>query len=478
VPRAGVRNPSVAWGHATGELGGLAERPGVVPPRWGPQVAAGLETLRARWPPGRGQTGEKAAPKRSGPALARCPRMTKAGHFALAALACGWGAACVQPPAEQQGSSIYQGQVRVHPRVGLLSFPREWNHKTLWTKCTGVVVSPHVVITAAHCMALLPFPDMPDDVRPYTLPPRAIVFQSGASVQQCLEIKRAREAAGEPPIPCGSWYQAMEEGGFYINREYIDSHDLGRTGCFDPMHYLDTGEVSTNGPCYTDLTRPETAYVRGDLAAVHFDRMGIKVDPATPISLASSAPGVGQPVDVWGFGTTATTLHDVGESRVTSTVVRRLYDDKVMILDGPRTTTAGAIRGAVCHGDSGGPTFSEGSGILMGIHSTGGPQAECGYESWDIRVDTYRPWICNEIREAHDPLPPGCESTAAPAAAQPAGGDGGEGEGEGEAPAGSAGGDPGSGSYGGEGEGEFGGESPSCQCTADCGYYGDCCWSC
>ena len=236
------------------------------------------------------------------------------GARVLPVLASSLVIAC-QAPAEHVGAfgvPIVNGVVDTgHPAVGIVQSGTQ-------AACTGTLIAPDQVLTAAHCVLT--------ETRPYRyLQP--VVFIVGG---QWGERHVARAVTAHPDYAGGN------------------VSDLALVWLRDP------------------------------------------VSGVTPHGLGSSAPFVGEPITLVGYGVTAETGSEFGTKRKAS--------NRVAFVDGQvfAFTANNGTASTVCSGDSGGPTFASRNGVeeVIGVHSTS--EEGCNTAGFDMRVDRFFPWLSTE----------------------------------------------------------------------------------
>lgn len=155
---------------------------------------------------------------------------------------------------------------------------------------------------------------------------------------------------------------------------------------FAPLLEIDALDV--------DQTDPDT-----DLAVIRLER-AVDADVATPIAVATSAPGdddIGNLVETAGYGDT----HDGSEGRFFAAEVFDSFDDDFI-------TVNGEGRRGVCFGDSGGPLLAivDNQVRVRGVLSFGDP--ECTNFDNFSRVDNRRAFIEQMTGPTPTPAPEPC----------------------------------------------------------------------
>ncbi len=109
-----------------------------------------------------------------------------------------------------------------------------------------------------------------------------------------------------------------------------------------------------------------------------------------PMAIATTAPFVGQQLEIVGYGCIAENDQSYGTKRVAKNAIKTILTDQFMF-----TGSTGAI-GGHCYGDSGGPTYAlvQGQMVQIGVHSWG--PAPCGGDNYDARVDVFASWIAQQ----------------------------------------------------------------------------------
>jgi len=144
-----------------------------------------------------------------------------------------------------------------------------------------------------------------------------------------------------------------------------------------------------------------------DLAVVH---LAGEVTGIAPMPLATTAPSIGEAVELVGYGKTGEDSGEFGTKRHVDNTIAKV-ESQIFSVYG----ASGSV-GNICNGDSGGPTFATVAGkeTLIGIHSTKG--GVCGQEGNDMRVDAFYGWIvgqaAGDLPSPNDTTPPQVKITA------------------------------------------------------------------
>ncbi len=226
------------------------------------------------------------------------------------------------------------GAVLIMIKKVSFSKPFEW--------CTGAVVSPHVIVTAAHCVAVTPA-DVPADAK--------------------LSV--------------------------FVGPAY--DYDVPPT---DPSLFYEIAETHID-PDYKDAT----AQTQGHDIAVLVTRDPLPVTPFEMIDGPLDDSVVGATVRLIGAG--ANVLPSTGKY---STGVRKVVSLPITKLDPLYLQEEGAA-GSTCVGDSGGPTLlmRDGRELLLGIHAATVGVPECTGVNYDTRIDLYAQSFIAPIVAQADP---------------------------------------------------------------------------
>ncbi len=261
----------------------------------------------------------------------------------LACAACGPDAA-LEPSVRQNEAAIIGGSADTgHPAVVVLIVEQTADYFL----CSGTVVSPHVVLTAAHCVN-------PDHV--------------GASTVFQVYDQAVLPALTGPPV--GPHYFAVTQTKWH--------------------------------PSYVDATATQAAAV-SDASSPLFDiGVAITTEALTAAPLAMNRLALGD-------GSIGAAVHNVGYGRTSaadgnSDGTRTGADATLMAIFPDVLQLDGGVK-AVCRGDSGGPALlvQNGQEVVAGIHSWIEHGATCTGSQFDTRVDVYAAAFVDPLIEMADP---------------------------------------------------------------------------
>ncbi len=241
---------------------------------------------------------------------------------------------------EEQEQAIVNGQLESGwLGVGALTLTVT-GHGYTGSFCTGTLIAPHWVLTAAHCFA---------DMEDISVEPNMVKFYIGANAKPGVN--------GVPDS--GTLYQA---GAFYVPAQHSS----------DPEH--------------------------NDIGLMYLSEPVNSVTPyAYNINYMDSSTYLGLDAFYVGFGITIVDGDDYGLKRSTSLNIYSVtdfdHDDRVYV------SNYAATNSGICQGDSGGPGFLQigGEWRVIGVNSSG--TLGCKDYYMHIRVDRHAAWIADIISD-------------------------------------------------------------------------------
>ena len=232
--------------------------------------------------------------------------------------------------------------------------------------CTGTLIAPDVVLTAAHCLD----PDLLTMGLGY-----AVSASYGISFQADLSAM-AEDPSGDAPWP----NDAITASAVFAHPDF-DIDNLNNT-VSGPGDYSDIGLIFLSET--VGGIRPEIVIGSDEISQIV---QGASVDIA----------GWGQQTQT--SGTEQPPAGTVGIKQCVTTTINELGDYEMQI--GGDSTT-----GRKCHGDSGGPTFLTLSGHytfprrVIGITSHAYDDEDCNKGGVDTRVDVWLDWLDTQMTAA------------------------------------------------------------------------------
>jgi hypothetical protein len=139
-------------------------------------------------------------------------------------------------------------------------------------------------------------------------------------------------------------------------------------------------------PQYKESAVNNAAYNANDIAVVIL----AQAPAVAPSLLATTAPTVGLPVTLVGFGTSGETAQDDAK-RIGKTAIGWVSSTEVGWKGSSTTSTT-------CYGDSGGPSFATMNGQEVQVSVCSRGTGICGVDDIQTRVDPYLSWIEQEAQ--------------------------------------------------------------------------------
>jgi V8-like Glu-specific endopeptidase len=153
-----------------------------------------------------------------------------------------------------------------------------------------------------------------------------------------------------------------------------------------PQQGFSLDGVATPIPAASVTYHPgyDAVNIDNDVAVI---RLSQDVPGITPVQLATTAPVVGETIEIVGYGVTSEYAEDDGTKRRTQNTVGLVTPTQYVFYG-----ASGSV-GSHCYGDSGGPSFAVRGGkqLQVGVHSWG--EDVCGVAEHDTRVDAFYGWI-------------------------------------------------------------------------------------
>jgi hypothetical protein len=247
-----------------------------------------------------------------------------------------------------------QPDANEHPNVGLVLFYAEEGDTNARFRCSGTLVAPDVVLTAAHCTA-------------DTVGLAVVTFTSQIALAAPSGLPRASDDPGDGTSATG--YTSIPEG-FYGGEALAHPQYSNFT---DRQNWNDVGVVVLQEPVRGTVATPAKlaparyldAYAPPKLNKTNFTLVGYGTEVRKPDSGPQKPTPMSYPLI----------------RRNTTSNGQKLTDQVVQMNGNPANVLAG---GGTCFGDSGGPSFL--NGYLTTVTSYGLTQ-NCRYIGGYQRVD-------------------------------------------------------------------------------------------
>jgi Trypsin len=313
--------------------------------------------------------------------IRRCPvelDLGDAGNTSVGSLplSVDWNAKCLQSDALQPGGKVNP----YHPTTAALMFDNGRSGTGLTTYCSGTLIAPHAVLTAAHCICETAAKD-----------PGGQFYRTAAA---CRAGRYSRLGSSVSTLdPDHQTVFLQHAGHFQIS--HIVVHPQFRW----------TGDLPASDLAILFLERPVPGIAPMPLNSLR------RLPPGT--KAAAVGYGAHNPIGAEGAITdTATVLEQAGLKLQANTITAPCNlraRSRKLICWSYRAERVGVQLGSTCRGDSGGPLYAESGNqtYLVGVTSGGGPSCQPDTEAYDTEVYAYRDWILRQLVLNTPPHPRG-----------------------------------------------------------------------
>jgi len=274
-----------------------------------------------------------------------------------------WTAKCLQADKLQPDGKVKP----YHPTTAALMYD---NGTGLSTYCSGTLIAPNAVLTAAHCVCETAVKD-----------PSGPFYRTAGT---CVAGGYSRLGRGVSTLDPR-------------NQKVFLQH----AGLFDISHIL----VHPQFRWTDDLPSSDLAILFLDSPVPGIAPMPLNSLRRLPPNTPAEAVGYGahNPIGATGAITdTATVLEQAGLKLQAHTVTAPCSlraRSRNLICWSYRPQTVGMQLGSTCRGDSGGPLYAESGNqtYLVGVTSGGGPSCLPSTQAYDTEVYSYREWILKQL---------------------------------------------------------------------------------
>jgi hypothetical protein len=285
-------------------------------------------------------------------------------------LSVAWNAKCLQSDQFRPDGTVKP----YHPTAAALMYD---NGSTgLSTYCSGTLIGPNAVLTAAHCVCETTAKD-----------PSGQFFQTAGACAAGAYRRNGQAVSTLDPSNHSVFLQHV--GHFNVDRVVV--HPKFRWG-----------KLPSADLAILFLKEPVPGIAPMPLNTVR------KLPPNTPA--AAVGYGAHNPIDASGsITTTATVLESTGLKLQANTVTGRCggyAQSKKLICWKYRDNQAGMSLGSTCRGDSGGPLYAASGDktLLVGVTSAGGPSCQPNTEAYDTEVFAFKDWIYSQLQSYPAPV--------------------------------------------------------------------------
>jgi hypothetical protein len=307
----------------------------------------------------------------------KCPRPQGGAQFQVATrpLSVEWDSKCLQSDRidTQGATALYQ------PTAAALMYDN--GRKGYTTYCSGTLIAPNAVLTAAHC-----------------------VCETTAKDARGQFFKTARECTTGRYARLGRAVSTLDPAHHRVFLQHSGLHRIDRVALHP--NYRWTGRLP-----------------HADLAILFLKDSVLDVQPASinlsrrlPANIAASSVGYGahNPIDDSGRVVNTNAVIETAGLKLQSQVITNpcgfFERSNNLICWKYGRQRAGMMLGSTCRGDSGGPLYAEqgAASVLVGVTSAGGKSCRPGTVAYDTEVFAHKDWIISQVGS-----PPGRPISAA-----------------------------------------------------------------
>lgn len=281
------------------------------------------------------------------------------------ALNVGWSGRCLQTDKENADGTAGP----YHPTTASLMY--DDGRTGLTAYCSGTLIAPNAVLTAAHCIC----DTRAKDGRGQLYPAAGICANGGYS-------------------RVGRWMSTLAPANQTVFLQHAGHFDIDRIVVHPQFRWTDLYPVSDLAIVF--LKEPVRA-----IKPMQLNTLG-RVRPNT--SAAAVGYGAHNPIDATGKTADTTKVEESTGLKLQANTVTGfcsfIQRARNHICWQYKTTDRfGMQLGSTCRGDSGGPLYADSRGqtYLVGVTSGGGPSCQPSSSAFDIEVFAYRDWIKRQL---------------------------------------------------------------------------------